>query len=91
MYVCLSISNLPHLGHFGAFPCLALGAQITPTPTYFLFFFENKGWGVVFVFFSLILAPAGGSNPANIFPNPAGHPAWVSYPAGHFSSPAGQK
>ncbi len=30
---------------FGAIPCLALGAQITPPP-YFLFFFQNKGGGV---------------------------------------------
>ncbi len=44
----------------GTIPCFALGAQITPPP--YLFF--------------LILAPAGGSNPAgpelNLFPNPAG-------------------
>ncbi len=26
-----------------------------------------------------------------VFPNPAGHRAWVSYPAGPFSSPAEQK
>ena len=44
---------------FGAFPCLALGAQISPL-AYFLFFFENKG-GVVSFFFQ-ILAPAVGSN-----------------------------
>ncbi len=58
---------------FGAIPCLAFGAQITPPPLIFDFFLKIRGG--VFRFF-LILAPVGGSNPAgpelNFFPNPAG-------------------
>ncbi len=52
-----------------------------PPPAYLDFILKIRGGGV-FVFFFLILDPAG--------PNPAGHSALVSYLACLLSSPAGQ-
>ena len=65
----------------GAILCLALGAQIIPTPLYLFFYFYLRVGGCFFFFF-LILATEGGS--FFLFPNSAEHPKWGSYNAGPY-------